>query len=198
MKSTLRCRRNRNDAIFCSTAGCPCSGLCYLRLYASYCDVLIWGGNFHAVENGTVYRSAQLSKTQFAHAIDTHHIRSVLNLRGPNLDEAWYRDELAVTQGRGASHDDVGISADREVTPDKIAKILAVLRDAPKPSLVHCLSGADRSGFVSALDEYVVRGKSAEMAAKELSFRYGHFPYLTSKTGAMDNSFDEWVRLYQR
>jgi hypothetical protein len=109
--------------------------------YAIYCGVLIWSGNFHAVEKGAVYRSAQLSKAQFAHEIEAHHIRSVLNLRGPNPDDAWYRDELVVTQEHGASHYDVGISADNAVTPDKIAKILAVLRDARNPSsFIACLA----------------------------------------------------------
>ena len=74
------------------------------------------------------------------------------------------------------------------VAPEKIEKIFAVLRDAPKANFVHCRSGADRAGFVSALYRYAIEGQSAEVAARELSLRYGHFPYLTSKSGAMDES----------
>ncbi len=161
--------------------------------YAAYCGILIWSGNFHAVADGQLYRSSQLTKEQLAREIDIHHIRSVLNLRGPNPAEGWYQGEIAVTQEHGAIHYDVGISAEREVSPEKISQILEVLRDAPKPILVHCMSGADRSGFVSALYRYAIVGQSAGTAASELSLRYGHFPYLTSKTDAMDESFAAWV-----
>jgi len=34
---------------------------------------------------------------------------------------------------------------------------------------------------------YAVAGESAEASARELPLRYGHFPYLTSKSGAMDD-----------
>jgi protein tyrosine phosphatase (PTP) superfamily phosphohydrolase (DUF442 family) len=156
--------------------------------YASYCGILIWSGNFHTVVENQLYRSAQLNGDEFAREIDAHHIRTVLNLRGPNPDDRWYQEELAATKRHGAVHYDVGISARSVVTPEKIADILAVLRDAPKPILVHCLSGADRAGFVSTLYRYAVLGQGAEIAEQELSLRYGHFPYLTSKTDAMDYS----------
>jgi protein tyrosine/serine phosphatase len=82
----------------------------------------------------------------------------------------------------------MSISAQEAVTPEKIEKILTILRDAPKPILVHCRSGADRTGFVAALYRYAIAGESAEASARELSLRYGHFPYLVSKSGAMDAS----------
>jgi protein tyrosine phosphatase (PTP) superfamily phosphohydrolase (DUF442 family) len=156
--------------------------------YASYCGILIWSGNFHVVAEGQVYRSAELSKAGFAREIDAHHIRSVLNLRGPHPGDAWYQDEVAAAREHGAEHFDVGISARSEVPSDKIAKILAVLREAPKPILIHCQSGADRTGFASALYRYAIQGKSAEIAEGELSLWFGHFPYLLSKSGAMDAS----------
>jgi protein tyrosine/serine phosphatase len=156
--------------------------------YASYCGILISSGNFHVVEEGQVYRSAELSKAGFEREIHAHHIRSVLNLRGPHPDDAWYQDELAAAHEHGAEHFDVGISARSAVPSDKIAKILAVLRDAPKPILIHCQSGADRTGFASALYRYAIQGRSAEIAEGELSLWFGHFPYLFSKSGAMDAS----------
>jgi protein tyrosine/serine phosphatase len=94
--------------------------------------------------------------------------------------------------------DDVGISAENSVSSDKIEQIIAVLRNAPKPLLVHCRSGTDRTGFVAALYRYVILGQSAEAAVQELSLRYGHFPYLTSKSGAMDQSAHTYFHLPQQ
>lgn len=119
--------------------------------YAAYCGLLIWSGNHHTVAEGQLYSSAQLSGQEFGEEIDAHHIRTVLNLRGPNPTDGWYQEEVAATRAPGAAHYDVGISAQEAVAPEKIEKILAVLRDAPKPILVHCRSGVDRAGFVSAV-----------------------------------------------
>lgn len=156
--------------------------------YTAFCGVLIWSGNHHTVAEGQLYRSAQLSGPGFSEQIDAHHIRSVLNLRGPHPAARWYQDEVAAARAHGVMHYDVGISAQEAIAPDKLEKILAVLRDAPKPILVHCRSGSDRTGFVAALYRYAIEGQSAEVAARELSLLYGHFPYLTSKSGAMDES----------
>ena len=60
--------------------------------------------------------------------------------------------------------------------------------------LVHCKSGADRSGLVSALFRLVEERAPPAEADQELSLVYGHFPYLTSKTVAMDESFWAFVR----
>ena len=92
-------------------------------------DGIVFGrtGNHHTVEDGRFYRSAQLSGPELAHEIDAHHIRTVLNLRGPNPSKGWYQDELVETQAHGAAHYDVGISARSPVPEDKLAKILAIL-----------------------------------------------------------------------
>jgi protein tyrosine/serine phosphatase len=166
--------------------------------YAAYCGILIWRGNIHVVEDGQFYRSAQLSRQEFANEIEAYHIRSVLNLRGANPGQSWYEDELAVTRAHDASHYDVGISAEDTVPGDKIEQIIAVLRHAPKPLLVHCRSGADRTGLVAALYRYVILWQSAATAEQELALRYGHFPYLTSKTGAMDQSARAYFDLHQQ
>ena len=74
-------------------------------------------------------------------------------------------------------------------------QILAIVHDAPKPLLIHCKSGADRAGLVSALYQYALAGAPAAEADRQLSLAYGHFPYLTSRSGAMDDSF--WAFVYE-
>jgi protein tyrosine/serine phosphatase len=60
--------------------------------------------NFHAVKAGQLYRSAQLDKVEFGKVIESYHIRSVLNLRGPNPESAWYKDELAAMREHAVDH----------------------------------------------------------------------------------------------
>lgn len=158
-----------------------------------YCGAVIWSGNFHAVSDGVLYRSAQLSGPEFAEAIRQYKIKSVLNLRGAHPGEGWWEDEVAAARDNGASHYDIALSSKRFVGEEQVAEILKMLRAAPKPLLVHCRSGADRTGLVSALYRYAVEHASAADADGQLSLAYGHFPYLTSRTGAMDDSFRAFV-----
>ena len=158
-----------------------------------YCGAVIWSGNFHAVGDGELYRSAQLSGPEFAEAIRHYKIKSVLNLRGPHPGEAWWEDEVAAARDNGAAHYDVALSAKRFVDEQQAEQVLDIVRAAPKPLLIHCRSGADRTGLVAALYRYAVEHASAADADKQLSLAYGHFPYLTSRTGAMDDSFWAFV-----
>lgn len=149
-------------------------------------------GNFHVVDPGTLYRSRQLSGPELAQAIGAYGIRSILNLRGPNPRSEWYDDEMAVAAAKHVTHYDYGISARRPVTPAQLEAILRIIRDAPKPLLVHCMGGADRTGLVSAVYLFS-HGARTDVAERALSLRYGHFPYLGSKTRAMDDSFNAYV-----
>lgn len=149
-------------------------------------------GNLHAVEQGALYRSRQLSGDELREAIAAYGIRSIVNLRGSNPGSDWYDDEVAVSAAEHVTHYDYGISARRPVTPAQIEEILHIIRDAPKPVLVHCQAGADRTGLVAAAYLFS-HGLPAEEADAALSLRYGHFPYLGSKTRAMDESFEAYV-----
>lgn len=159
----------------------------------SYLGMLQLNGNIHAVQAGQLYRSAQLDSSQFVRVIGEDGIKSILNLRGAHPAAGWYDTELRVAGRLGVAHYDYGISAERPVTAQQIAAILQILRTAPRPILVHCQGGADRSGLVAALYEAVIEGTSPDQAARQLSLRYGHFPYLGSKTVAMDRSFWAYV-----
>ena len=160
----------------------------------AYCGVIIYQGNFHAVELGVLYRSAQPDRDELTAAARQHGIKSVLNLRGRNPGSPWYDEEIAASRELGLTHYDYPISAHRLVTPQQIADILEIIRQAPKPLLVHCKSGSDRAGLVAALYRFALAGAKPEDADQELSLVYGHFPYLTSRSGAMDDSFWAYVR----
>ena len=159
----------------------------------SYWGILQYQGNFHAVSEGVLYRSAQLSKTETRSAVREYAIKSVLNLRGAHAGQSWYDDELEAAGELGLAHFDYPLSAKRFVTSQQIEEVLDIVRKAPKPLLIHCKSGADRTGLVAALYRFAETGASAAQADRELSLVYGHFPYLTSRSVAMDNSFWAFV-----
>ncbi len=120
----------------------------------------------------------------------------MLNLRGAHVGQSWYDDEIAAAGELGLAHFDYPLSSKRLVTSEQIEEVLDIVRKAPKPLLIHCKSGADRTGLVAALYRFSETGASAAEADRELSLVYGHFPYLTSRSGAMDASF--WAFVHGR
>lgn len=146
-------------------------------------------GNVHVVDPGILYRSAQLNGEDLVDVLTKYNIRTVINLRGDNPSEGWYKDELTIAAAHGATHFDVGMGATSEPESKVVAQLLTILKTAPRPILIHCYSGADRTGLAAALYERFLKKQSAQTASGQLSFLYGHFPWLGSRTVAMDNAF---------
>jgi protein tyrosine/serine phosphatase len=146
-------------------------------------------GNVHVVEGGALYRSAQLNEARLADVIAAHGIKSVINLRGENHGLWWYDDEIKVTAARGVSHFDVRMTALRDTDDATVTQLMETLRTAPRPMLIHCESGSDRTGLAAALYVRFLKEQPAEVAAGQISFRYGHFPWLGNRTVAMDRTY---------
>jgi len=155
-------------------------------------QLLRLSGNFHTVVDGQFYRSSQLSPTALEGYVRRYGIRTVVNLRGAAPKAQWYRDEKAVTGSLGVDMVDFPMSATRPLAADRAAELVAVLKDVPKPILVHCLDGADRTGLVSVIYASQVAGQDEETAERQLTPLYGHFGIpLLSPTFAMDSSWED-------
>jgi len=121
--------------------------------------------NWHQVSE-QLYRSAQPSRYGFSE-ISRLGIRSVLNLRALHDDE----DEAA---GLDLELYRVPMYAFK-VNENKIIKALRIIRLAPKPVLVHCLHGSDRTGTLVALYRILFQGWTREAAISEMtSAEYGY------------------------
>ena len=160
---------------------------------ASYAGILQWTGNVHTIEPNVLYRSGQLDGDELDALVGKDGIRSILNLRRINLADADQRSENLVVAADGLDFYSIPISANKEPDMATMKKIVEVMRTAPKPMLVHCRGGADRSGLAAALFEYAVQGQPVDKAIEQLSFIYGHFPWLWSRTGAMDRAFTNFT-----
>jgi protein tyrosine/serine phosphatase len=65
------------------------------------------------------------------------------------------------------------------------------MKDAPKPLLIHCLSGADRTGLASALYLAAVSKTNEKVAEGQMSIFYGHIALSISRAFAMDRTFEK-------
>lgn len=146
-------------------------------------------GNFHPILANEAYRSAQPSATDLARWTADKGIRSVINLRGAQAGADWYDTEVVASKALGLQHFDFGMSAGRQLSPSEARKLIALMRAAPKPLLIHCKSGADRTGLAAAL--YLAqRGQDEELAEAQISIRYGHFSIPLTMAWPMDQSWE--------
>ncbi|MCL6705766.1 dual specificity protein phosphatase family protein [Pseudomonas sp. R2.Fl] len=167
-------------------------GLLFASLLAGgYLGYLRLSGNLYEVIPGELYRSAQPSPGRIDEYARAYGIRSILNLRGANPDKQWYVDEVATAKALGIDHLDFRMSAKRELTIDQVHDLLEIMRDAPKPLLIHCEGGADRTGLASVLYLNQIAGTSEEKAEQQLSLRFGHIGIpLLSRAYAMDDTWE--------
>ena len=152
----------------------------------------VFGGNCRVVVPGVLYRSAQLTGSNLKRELESNHIKSEINLRGDCSGASWYEDELAQCRSEGVSHADVSLSATHLPPPDQVRRLVNIFDHFPKPMLVHCMGGADRSGLASALFVAIYEKEPVDQAVHDqLTLRYGHVRW--SKSRAMDQFF----RMYE-
>ncbi|MGE0652634.1 MAG: tyrosine-protein phosphatase, partial [Alphaproteobacteria bacterium] len=149
-------------------------------------------GNYHQVIAGELYRAAQPNSEQLVRYRNSDGIRTVLNLRGGASGKTWYDDEIATSRRLGLVHVDFRMSSSRDLTQARAEELITLMRGLPKPLLIHCQAGADRSGLAAALYLAAIANRPEEDAESQLSLRFGHIGIpLLSASWAMDRSFED-------
>lgn len=148
------------------------------------------GGNFHMTVPGELYRSAQPTARQIASYAKLYGIKTIVNLRGENIGAPWYDAEVAEAKQLGIRHLDFRMSARQQLSQTQAKDLVALMRKAEKPILIHCLGGADRSGLVAALYVAAIARGSENVAESQISIRFGHFSVSANPAYAMDRAFE--------
>jgi len=150
-------------------------------------------GNFHKVDKD-VYRSAQLFSFNLPYYLEKYQIKSILNLRSIKKPKpkSWYVNEVKIAKEMGVKRYDYPIGDREEANMEQMDKIVQIIKDAPKPLLIHCKAGADRTSLASALYLHAIQ-KDTD-ARRAISILYGHFPWFGSRTIAMDRSFEKYIK----
>jgi protein tyrosine phosphatase (PTP) superfamily phosphohydrolase (DUF442 family) len=147
----------------------------------------IINNNFYSINEG-VYRSGQPSPKLFEQYIIKHNIKSIINLRySDTSDQDIYLMQKNLCHKHNINMISIPISARRLPEKNKLKLILDTIKKIKKPFLVHCKTGADRTGFFMALYTFY-NTNDIELAKKQLSLKYLHIRY--SSTGILDYFFN--------
>jgi DSP-PTPase phosphatase fused to NAD+ Kinase len=167
-------------------------------------------GNLGVVDPGLVMRSAQPT-TQLSDWTKRYRLKSILNLRGGGPGDWWYGLEIKSSRENAVIYYDLPLNATRRPTRRELLQLIDLLEHCSYPLLIHCKSGADRTGLASALYRMVRRGEPPESALSSFSIEFGHVPFFGTehlheplqeyaawlKSGSLTHSTDRfraWVR----
>lgn len=164
--------------------------------FLAWCDMLLFDHGFirlvysnrHQLAPG-VERSSHPSPGQIA-AAARRGIKTIINLRGDTPFGTYALEKRAC-----ATHHikliDFRMKSRQLPTREKILAAQELFNRIEYPVLLHCKSGADRAGIMSALFCILRLEQPVEQAKQQLSMRFGHFR--AAKTGVLDFFFSSFL-----
>ena len=198
----------QNPSVPVKRSGRSRRALISLSLFLLFALSVTWmigglGGNVRMVTPGRVYRSAQITGSGIGaltacwtgkgleQVLKAEGIKTVINLRGGNAQNAWYKEEREICARNGVDHIDIGMSAIRAPHPTQLNRLLNAFDNARYPVLYHCQGGSDRSGLAGTIYLNVYQNVPLDEAERQqLTLRYAHFKF--TRTRAMDEFFDRY------
>jgi hypothetical protein len=131
--------------------------------------------NFHWVVPGAAARMAQAHFGGLEGFLKRHGLKSLINLRGNNPDIGWWQREKDACRRAGAAHIDAMLDSRKLPTQAMLAALFDAFDAAPRPFVVKCSGGQDRTSLAAAL--YILhRAGWGAMDAAEMQF--ARWPYL--------------------
>ena len=126
--------------------------------------------NHHEIGTG-VFRSNHPTEARFR-KYAAEGLKTVINLRGADMSPQ-YQLEKKICADLGLDLFDISMAG--TVAPSRVTllELLDIFENADRPMMMHCKSGADRTGLASALYKLSI-GQSVRSAIQEFSLKYIH------------------------
>ena len=132
-------------------------------------------GNVGTVAPGLVVRCAQ-PKGNLDDLLETYRPRSILNLRGGSYADGWYAAEVLAADRLGIDFYDFPMQATRRPSRLELLTLIDLMEHCRYPLLIHCKSGADRTGLAAAIYLLTRQGADPDRALGAFSIAFGHVP----------------------
>ncbi len=147
--------------------------------------------NWGVIAPGRLYRSNHPLPWQLRAATRRLGLRTVINLRGERAGCGSDRLGRIAAREAGLVQLDAPFESRGAPHKDRILRLVHLLEAAEEPILIHCKSGADRTGLVAGI-WLLLQGAPVAAAMAQLSLRHGHIRQ--SKTGILDAFFAAYAQ----
>jgi hypothetical protein len=131
--------------------------------------------NFHWVLPGEAARAMQAWAGGLEPFLKRRGIRAIINLRGRNDDLGWWQKETAIATDAGIAHLDAMLDSRKLPTREMLVRLIESFNTAPRPFLLKCSGGQDRTSFAAAL--YLIH-RDGWQAMPAAMAQFARFPYL--------------------
>jgi len=123
-------------------------------------------------------------------ALAQQGLRTVVNLRGARMCGSYLLEKNACER-LGISLIDFKMRSSIAPAREELKAATELFQRIEYPMLLHCKSGADRAGLMSALYLFLGREVPLAVAKHQLSLRYGHLR--RRSCGILDEFFDSYI-----
>lgn len=164
-----------------------------MALFLAINGALYYYPNFYSVVPGVVYRSGQLTEHRYALYLRKYHIKTIINLRSAEPDAPWYETEMRVVKNAGVTYYEIPLTSLGRNSPENLAQLVKTIEEAPKPVLIHCWHGADRTGLASAMSVILLTNENLPTALNQISYKFGAIdPRTTGKIEFI--AYETWLK----
>lgn len=144
-------------------------------IFASFLLRPFYSSNLGIIDEGRVIRSAQPTAA-LGDMIRDHKLASILNLRGGSPRNDYYSNEVRVAKEAGVDLYDLSMSATKRPRRSDLLRLIDVMNRCEYPLLIHCKSGADRTGLATTIYRMVVLKEPPEEARAAFTIYHSHVP----------------------
>ena len=146
--------------------------------------------SLHKISENT-YRSNQPFPWQILADKNKRGIKTVINLRGIRNCSSYFL-EKETCKKHNIKLINFPVTSRAAPKAETILAAKKLFNEIEYPIIMHCKSGADRAGLMSALYLILHKNISVIEAKKQLSFKYLHIKH--AKTGILDAFFDNYIK----
>jgi protein tyrosine phosphatase (PTP) superfamily phosphohydrolase (DUF442 family) len=168
----------------------PIALIAIFLLLAAYLLVHYLYFNFYPILPNQAYRSAQPSPAFLEKVVRENHIASILKFNRA-VESSWSEDEFAEAKKLGVEMFYIPIGVSELPTRPDMIRIISALDHAPRPILVHCKTGADRTGLAAVLLAMQAGESFAQAKDAQLRLRFGHIGHLGDDVDDILSQYDQ-------
>jgi protein tyrosine/serine phosphatase len=147
-----------------------------VAIYRNQVRYNLWPRNFGIVEEGKIYRAGEQNPGMLRHLVERYKIKTIVDLGAYDSNPRGERQEVLAAKALNVERFEFPLKGDGTGDPNNYVKALHVITDSTKqPVLVHCSTGAQRTGGCIVLYRVATQGKTVEQVYAE-TLQYKHDP----------------------